>query len=204
MKPTDFLQAQWSLMVPGSESNKELQNKQFDQLIQAYSEPHRHYHTLQHLQQLFDELASLGVQDEAILWSVWYHDIVYQPKKSNNESKSADIAAQCLQALAVAPSIIERVHHCILATKHHHTSDPLCQIFLDADMAILGTCAADYQRYTEQVALEFQSIPTFLYKRGRKKFLNALLKQQAIFITPQFHDRYESQARTNIQWELAQ
>lgn len=202
-----YLQEKWqqtlllSKLKPSGEHAALLQSMQ-DEIVTSYSEPHRHYHTLVHLEQLFAALERVGCDDVAVLWSVWYHDIVYRPSRADNEAKSARIAEQRLQVVGLGADLIAQISSFIEATEHHQTDDALCQLFLDADMAILGVSAAEYQRYTQQVAKEFKRVPKFLYRRGRKAFVKKVLAEETIFKTPEFKRDFEAQARQNLNWEL--
>ena len=75
----------------------------FDNLCASYSEPQRRYHTLTHLTALFDclELHGDEIGEPARLaFATWYHDIVYDPRRSDNEARSAQLARDELAALA--------------------------------------------------------------------------------------------------------
>lgn len=51
-------------------------------LVAAYAEPHRHYHTLAHLDAMFDWLDRAESADglAAVTWAVFFHDAVYAAK----------------------------------------------------------------------------------------------------------------------------
>jgi len=62
----------------------------------SYSNKKRHYHTLQHLDNLLLQLVPLKSEIknwDTILFSLYYHDIIYNSLKSDNEEKSAQVAA---------------------------------------------------------------------------------------------------------------
>lgn len=176
----------------------------FEILIAAYSEAHRVYHKPDHLHHLLKLLCAAKVVDEAVFWASFYHDYVYEPGKNTNEYKSAKIAAEQLKLLGVSQHMIERVGYLILATHDHKCSgdDYEARLFLDADMAILGEERNTYINYVNAVKQEFSCIPQFLYHRGRKSFLKKLLKQEKIFSSNWFFERFEKPARENISWEL--
>jgi predicted metal-dependent HD superfamily phosphohydrolase len=192
----------WQHTLAVSGLNPSLHPNLLEEIIAAYSEPHRFYHTAQHLLQLFSALNQAGCNDEAVLWAAWYHDFTYIPTKTNNEKVSAQKAVQCLQSMGLSTKLISQVQLFIEATKTHKTQDALCQLFLDADMSILGAASVDYEVYAQKVKQEFSAVIPFLFRRGRRHFLVALLKSPRIFKTDYFHAHYEKSARANMYWEL--
>ncbi len=202
------LQQRWQTSVAPFQAKRDFIEGEFARICQHHSEKHRHYHTLVHLAALFTDLDSiedLSTEQRSVLdFSVWYHDIIYQPGAKDNEAKSAELAVAALTTLAAPGDLIQRVRDTIIATaKHEPNDDEIAQLFLDADMAILGAPSERYRQYTEEVQREFKRIPTFLYRRGRKGFLKQTLEQEKIFVTDFFHARYEAQARENMVWEIS-
>src|SRR4029079_14763196 len=58
-------------------------------LISAYREPHRRYHTLQHLAEcieLFDRVGALAPHAAEVEVGLWFHDAVYDVQRSDNEA----------------------------------------------------------------------------------------------------------------------
>ena len=61
-------------------------NALFDQLMVAYAEPQRHYHTAQHLQEVFalvDVLNSVPEATGELELALWFHDAVYDPRRAD-------------------------------------------------------------------------------------------------------------------------
>ena len=46
--------------------------------------------------------------------------------------------------------------------------------------------------------LQTGHVPDELYRKGRRKFLNAILSRERIYAVPELHDRFETQARENL------
>jgi predicted metal-dependent HD superfamily phosphohydrolase len=87
--------------------------------------------------------------------------------------------------------------------KHHNPKqDEHTQLFLDADMAIIGASEDVYERYTDKIKNEFTNVPSILYQQGRKRFIQNTLKAERIYQSDYFFDRYERQARLNLYNEL--
>jgi predicted metal-dependent HD superfamily phosphohydrolase len=197
-----YLQERWHQLIPLSNP---LSKHYFDQLIAAYSEEHRYYHTPEHLYHLIGLLREVSVADPAVYWASFYHDYVYIAGRQNNEAKSADIAKEQMLELNIDLKVIDRCCDLILLTKTHQLNecDPDAAAFLDADMAILGVEEKAYADYVERVQKEYSSIPGFLFNRGRRKFIETCLNQNRLFNTNCFFDRFETQARKNLAWELS-
>lgn len=177
---------------------------EFSNIVRAYSEPHRCYHTLRHLEHMLAILNEVNFDSVAGLWAVWYHDYVYKPGASDNEIKSAEFAVEIMRRLGIDQSIIDKTTEIILATKDHNVKSTSVEMLtvLDADMAILGVNADKYEEYRMQVREEFKTTPDFLFKRGRFKFLEAVLAQDRIYKTDWFFRGYEQKARQNMSSEI--
>jgi predicted metal-dependent HD superfamily phosphohydrolase len=199
------LREYWQQLLSGSQLPAARGMSAFDAVCRAYQEPQRHYHTLQHLEHMLGLVYASGNAQPAALWATWYHDVVYQPGRSDNEARSAELARATLQALSVDHSVIARTEQIILATRSHTFDgvDAVLQGVLDADMAILGAAPARYHEYCEQVRREFSAVPGLLFRRGRRRFLEQVLAQARIFATDWFWQRFETQARANLASELA-
>lgn len=199
------LKNKWLSLLPASMQSSEVAWDFFEKLKASYSAPNRFYHNLDHLCYMFDALSQSNTQDESVYWAVFYHDYVYVAGSSSNEEKSADIAINQLVLMEVPLITIERCAELILLTRNHRLphQDDAAAAFLDADMAILGSSTPEYEIYIANIRKEYSSIPEFLYKSGRKKFLKTCLDQASIFKSEWFFTRFEKQARKNLNWELS-
>jgi hypothetical protein len=93
-----------------------------DALLAAYAEPHRKYHTLQHLHECLDLLApatAAAARPCEVEVALWFHDAIYDVRRSDNEERSADWASAAVAAAGVAAAIVERIRSLVLATKAH-------------------------------------------------------------------------------------
>jgi predicted metal-dependent HD superfamily phosphohydrolase len=183
-----------------------LADKLWIEVERNYSRKKRHYHNLLHLEHLLSQLLSVRnsiANWDAILFALYYHDIVYDPLKKNNEEKSAALAEKRLVDLKIPRELIDSCMRHILATKVHHASDDLdTNFFTDADLSILGADWNAYNTYRHQVRKEYSVYPDILYKPGRRKVLQHFLQMERIFKTDPFFDKYESRAKLNLEIEL--
>lgn len=181
--------------------------KHFQGILRAYRQPHRHYHTLEHLADLFECLPGIRADQpipEFLAYAVWYHDVVYDPTRSDNEEQSADRAGHELKESLVASPTIEMVRRLILLTKHGW-SEPEREeeaSLLDADLAILAADAPRYGRYAKAIRLEYIHVADQDYRKGRSAVLIHFLKQDRIYRTTIAYQNWESAARHNLETEL--
>jgi predicted metal-dependent HD superfamily phosphohydrolase len=187
-------------------SDSDLSLKLWSEIETNYSDKKRHYHNLQHLRSLYLELESVAdkLNDrDTLLFSLFYHDIVYKISKKDNEERSAELAADRLSELGFPAHRAQLYLDQIIATKSHEESvDSDTNFFTDADLAILGKGWNVYETYIAAIRKEYGLYPDLLYKPGRRKVLQHLLSLDRLFKSDEFYERYEDQARRNILREL--
>ena len=179
----------------------------FRQLEKHYTEPGRHYHTFQHIEQLLllaDEFRDLVQKRTVVDLAIFYHDVVYEAGRADNEIRSAEMAGEALQSLGIPVSIIEDVKDFIIATKDHfsvETTDRDLEYFLDFDLSILSAWPEMYQRYAKRVRQEYAAIPDTFYNPGRISFLKKALQLPHLYFTEDFRKK-EPKAKANLEWEI--
>lgn len=184
-----------------------LLEKLWKEIEKNYSRKKRHYHNLTHLANLITELNEVqsSIKNwDAVLFAVFYHDVIYKAHRSDNEEESARHAINHLQILKCDNQLIEQVNKLILATKSHKQSDDEdVNLFTDADLSILGKDWETYKTYCDNVRKEYAIYPDLLYKPERKKALQHFLSMDRIFKTDHFYSKYETSARKNIEQEVS-
>jgi predicted metal-dependent HD superfamily phosphohydrolase len=177
-----------------------------DALLARYAEPHRAYHTLQHLEECFAQLdrsRDLATQAGEVAIAVWFHDAVYDTHASDNEVRSAVWASEVVREAGGAGDVAERVRGLILATRHE--SEPAAgdaTLLVDIDLAILGAGESRFAEYEEQIRREYAWVPAMLFRATRARILRGFLARPRIYGTPRFHEWYEVRARANLQHSL--
>lgn len=188
-------------------------------LESAYASPPRAYHHYGHVQEVLQHYQQVAqgpgwAQPAEIYLAVLYHDAIYAAGRKDNESRSAELAiahiAQWLpqagvDALRVAELINLTARHGQLAAADFGADgfglDALH--FLDCDMAILGAAPAAFDAYDRGIAQEYRGhLPGFLYRLHRRRFLKGVLGRERIYLSDLFHQRYDAQARANLQRAL--
>jgi predicted metal-dependent HD superfamily phosphohydrolase len=208
----DNIRAVWDQLAGKYSNDKVLIDRFFREIERKYTSSRRHYHNLHHIQALlqFCETYAGRLQDrDVVMFSVFYHDIIYNVLRKDNEPRSARLAIKRLLALGVPTDKAEQVKIFIEATQTHTVSSDVTytidlQLFLDFDMSILGAGWDDYEAYTRQVRREYRIYPDKLYYPGRRQFLEHCLQTEFIFQTQLFRDQYEIRARENMARELAE
>jgi predicted metal-dependent HD superfamily phosphohydrolase len=175
-----------------------------EDLITAYAAPNRHYHNLAHIEDCLDQLSrvdGLAASERAILEeAIWWHDVVYDPTRSDNEELSARLAEQHLGA-----EMREEVGRLIRLTKTHQVeaSDKLGAILISIDLSILGAEPARYDAYAAAIRKEFAHVPDAAYRAGRSDVLRRFAARPVIFPDPVFAKTYDQKARDNLAREVA-
>lgn len=172
-------------------------------VLRGYAEPHRAYHTLEHLRECFEALDSvrtLADHPDEIEIALWYHDVIYEPRADDNEELSAAWAGRALTAADATPDVADRVASLILATKHG--APPVetdTQLLVDVDLSILGAAPQRFAEYEAQIRVEYAWVPMEDYRRARCTVLQSFLDRAHIYSTEVFRERLEPQARRNLQ-----
>ena len=139
-------------------------------------------------------------------FAIFYHNIIYRVPASDNEHRSALVAAGRLPLLSVPTPVIEEVCLFIEATKTHELAAVSnvedLKLFLDFDLAILAADWPVYEAYLNNIRKEYKFYPDMLYYPGRKKFLKTMLAKAHIYHTEIFRSSHEARARQNMQREL--
>lgn len=180
----------------------EVDGKTYNELIAAHAQPHRAYHTLDHIAACLRHLDIVQHNlrnPEEVEMALWFHDAVYDPFSASNEEDSAEWAADWLQDRGAAKPVFIRIADHILATKSHHTPESLDgQYMLDIDLSILGTSPAIYDEFEVNIRREYKRVPAFIFRKKRKAILEGFLARDQIYATPYFHEKLETAARVNL------
>ena len=172
----------------------------------AYTHKNRHYHNLEHLKNMFNELDTVREQItdwDTVLFALFYHDAVYSATKKDNELKSAKMAINNLRHIGYDAYKASYCLDIIIATKEHlFTANNDINLFNDADLSILGQPWQVYENYYKNVRNEYGIYPDMIYNPGRKKALLHFLDMESIFKTEHFKNLYEDAARLNISKEI--
>lgn len=194
-----------ALTAYGAKDN--LAHNLWQEVEDAYTDPIRFYHNLQHLEHIYAQLQPVWQQlqqPHIVTLAIAYHDIVYDPAAADNEEQSAAVTSLRLRQLNMPGKDIIKCCAQVLVTKTHKRDDDSdTRFFTDADMSILGSSPEVYEEYTRQVRLEYAFHSDIIFMAGRRQILQHFLAMPRIYHTDHFYNLYEQQARQNIttEWE---
>ncbi|KAJ3450659.1 hypothetical protein M0812_06843 [Anaeramoeba flamelloides] len=198
---------------------KEILSKWYDKVYQLYTSENRHYHSLVHVQSLlnlYQEYQSLIENKQVMILSIFFHDVIYDPKKGDNEEKSNELFQQFASETNLNQSVITKVSEFILATKrkklfnsnqslndeNQYEND--LKLFLDFDWSILGSDEQTYEQYSKAVHLEYNHLGE-LYKQKRLAFLGIALQKltnDKLYLTDFGKKQFLKNSIKNVQNEI--
>ncbi len=179
-------------------------------VVAAYREPTRRYHGLAHVLGVVSRINELALQPlwsdpqdaaddvNAAVMAAWFHDVVYDAQKSDNEAASAERASADLLGLGLPLAFVAKVADLVRMTIEHRPTDPAGALLADADLWTLGGDEVDYFTYGDLIRLEYAHVPEQAWRSGRAAFIQLFLSRDHIFNTPRGQVEREAQARRNL------
>lgn len=188
--------------------------QEMSMLSTLYTQPHRHYHNLNHINECLVELENFHSKDftygdrRIVTRAIWYHDAVYNPYSKNNEVESA---------MLIQPNYWmdnNEVRNAILATAKHMTTQvikdkegkehplPLAtQVMLDIDLAGFGKPTQECLANGANIRKEYYKTNDREFAEGRLKFLRAIMQRESLYYTDLFKEKYHEQSQKNLKIE---
>jgi pantetheine-phosphate adenylyltransferase len=192
---------------------------QFEKLYSTYQEPQRAYHAIPHIKTCLDELSLVESEIEnpdAVELAIWFHDSVYEssipqnsdnPEKRDDEGQSAELARKAIvEEMGLSQDLANTVTDLILATKHSGNALTMDEKYMvDIDLAILGRSSRLFDEYETKIRQEYNWVHEDVFRDGRAKILETFLPpaRPNIYQTPFFQERYERQAKNNLERSIA-
>ncbi len=173
-----------------------------DRILQGYAEPHRHYHTLQHLGeclQAFARWQHLAEHPAEVELALWFHDAIYDVHRHDNELRSAEWAQEALLQAGAAADVARRMRSLVLITSH--TAQPATvdeKLLVDIDLSILAAEPERFAQYERQIRLEYSFVPEEAFRIKRKEVLQDFLEREPIFSTDALRFVMEPYAKRNL------
>jgi predicted metal-dependent HD superfamily phosphohydrolase len=166
-----------------------------------YGEPHRRYHNLRHIASSLGELDGCGMDLPLIEGAIWFHDVIYDPRRSDNEQASIEWFVRSTLPW-LEPSSRSAISALITVTDFRSppTDDPDAWLMVDIVLAILSAAPDEYDAYCLSIQKEYRHVADEAFREGRAKVMSSFLANP-IYRTPGFTPR-EDRARENIAREL--
>jgi len=175
-------------------------------VLARYREPQRHYHTMQHIDECFERWQELGAHathPAEVQLALWFHDVIYDTQRTDNEARSAALARDAALSHGVVADSAQRIAELILFTRHAVEPEGRdAEALIDVDLSILGAAAARFDEYERQVRREYAWVPEDTFRKRRREVLEQFLARSHIYSTGVFRERYEPRARANLQRSL--
>src|SRR5690606_36175629 len=122
----------------------------------------------------------------AVEAAIWFHDAIYDSRRSDNETRSAALAADRLSSRA-SPARLSRIAAMIEATATHTLPDlgdeaasRDAAFFLDMDLSVLGAPRDAFDSYEAAVRREYAWVDDEAWTAGRAAVLRKFLARPRI------------------------
>ena len=177
-----------------------------------YGEAQRAYHTWAHIEALlshFHDLSDHMHDKTRVLWALYWHDVVYDPTRGDNEAVSADMLRADGKDL-IPDETLEEAAIIIEATAKHQLPESLTHkalsdaaVFLDMDLSILAARTDVFDAYEEHIRFEYSFVPIEAYTAARANILKGFLTREHLYFTDICRDKWETKARVNLARSIA-
>jgi predicted metal-dependent HD superfamily phosphohydrolase len=194
------LQLRWDAIMPGHDAL-------FLDLLDRWSEPHRHYHGCTHLLSVLESLDLLTEPADpphTVLLAAWFHDAVYQGIPRQDEEESARLAEDRLSDAGLPDADVAEVARLVRLTGDHRpeAGDSDGALLCDADLSVLGGDPDEYARYLAAVRKDYAHVGDADFAAGRAAVVRRLLELDPLFHTGRAKELWLDAAQRNLKGEL--
>lgn len=208
----DDLKIRWHEFANRVGAKKDI-NLIWEWLKQSYCNSDRFYHTFDHIRSCLNSLDYLNTTHSLIgrnlidiEFAIWFHDIVYDTQKTNNEEESINLFVNAYGVMRINNDyskeniirMIEKSNHRIPTYDDPDKFDFSTLAFLDIDLNILSERADIFDQYETNIRREYEWVPLDLYRSKRSEILESFLSRRKIYNTVFWGKDFEIQARKNI------
>ncbi|MEM9884642.1 MAG: hypothetical protein AAF849_02035 [Bacteroidota bacterium] len=117
----------WADTLRGLRIDTSAAQNYWQPLESAYTGPDRHYHNLDHLSTMFGILESLALEHPYLVrLAVWFHDLIYDIHRKDNEAKSAEAAVAFAGQYGIPEADQLTLEALIMSTAGHHPFYSYC------------------------------------------------------------------------------
>ena len=167
-----------------------------DDLIARYREPHRRYHTLEHIEEMLAVTDRLDAVDD-VTCAVWFHDVdVRAGTRRQRDARALATRVDVLGSLGAPPPLMDEVERLVETTRLHEPDRRRSAtgiVLADADLAILGSRPERYERYVRDVRAEYAHVSDDDWQRGRAAVVQSFLDRPRLYHAPWMFDTRATQ-----------
>lgn len=202
------MKAAWTHLISQFTTDQELIASSWQIIDSLYTEKHRAYHNLTHINNMLQEAEKHNdkIKDkEVLLFAIWFHDIVYDPLSKENERQSAEMAQRILSQTSLSRERISDCYQKIMLTKGHQLPGDASLddcLFIDFDLEVLSWDWEQYQVYSQQIREEYSMYVDSAFRAGRSKAMSSFLEREWIYQSDFYRKEQEAKARKNIEKEI--
>ena len=143
-----------------------------------WSEKTRSYHNVNHLVNIIEDIEAdpnfkflYTYEKQALLLAAFFHDIIYDPKRQDNEDNSIKYFKQSY--IGENTRMVELVTSLIETTKHRKKpTNNLKRIFWEADNSKFISSYDEFLNIEKLIRKEYSFVPPKEYKKNRIEFLS--------------------------------
>lgn len=131
---------------------------------EKYSEKHRYFHVWDHILYMYNIAKKLNIDlSDKLILSMCFHDIIYDPKRNDNEERSAELF------YSIIPD--DEIRIAILETKDHNPKTELGNKLCELDLYGLYDDFDVFYENSYKIFKEYQFADFNTYKKERRKIL---------------------------------
>lgn len=167
-----------------------------------YSSPNRFYHNIDHILEMVEVIGDFrhACDDyNSVILAAWYHDLIYDTTRDDNEAQSAFYALMSLEWLAGPNTWMPyHVFALVQATIGHDPKTADEMLLCDADLLRFADPYDKFLKNNSDIRQEYFWVPQADYDLGRARIMQNFLDKQPLFHVPEINEQYEVIAKENI------
>ncbi len=175
----------------------------YQDLKQAYLQGNRKHHNLDHVMKCLSELESvpeLADNIKELKMAIWYKNYFFDPRRRDNEQRSAGRAAKIAKKMGMNPGFSDRVRRLVLATEQERDGDNKDErLIQDIDISVLGSDPQTNNAYFSALREEYNFVSDEDFSAALSRMVGTFLRRNGgIYRTEPFRKKYEQQAQLNL------
>lgn len=133
-------------------------------ILDNYYESYRYYHNIEHIYSMVKDMLDNNWLSDKLLLAIIFHDIIYDPKRMDNEERSAELFSLYLNDIEIVDAILE--------TKTHIFTSKLSEQLCILDLKNLNSDFKTFMEFENKIFKEYQFVDYSIYLERRIEILN--------------------------------